>query len=281
MSARGISSSDWITYFNRNDSSNIRFRTDFDGRQPVSVSFECSRIQSPLSNSSTIYINPDIYSVFINAITGKAHEDMTGNPYSCSSEYEAGHCGNMRGHLAECRCEDLNRKTKPFMRLQFENHVIGKIVNSSKILNAQRDKTQFQFNLAIFCSGGLLGEEVLLFRLFNELRKKSVSGTINLFLIDKCYKKAIETGDPSQAINLQKDLDQFLREICGCLPSSLKVNGSVFGEASEYITSAQSDSRLKHDLLIGSDIEGTEKIIAEISSNTCMFFGQAPIGVCA
>lgn len=249
---------------------NILTSTNFFEYQPFGISFKCSRRQPNSNNPNAIYINQDIFNVFIKAIQGQSHEDMLGNPGSCQVG-EKRHCGNTRGHLWECRCEDLNRKISHFRRLQFENDVILSIVKSQKIVNAKKYGSSFQFNLAIFCSGGLLGEEILLFRLFDQLRSQGVSGTINLFLIDWEYKNAITNRNPDQLVA------QFLTEICGCLPPSIKVNGTFFGDAADYIRMAKVDGQFKHDLLIGADLEGAEKLMGEISQHASIAREQKPI----
>lgn len=263
--------SSWVTLSNNNDLLNkIQVKTNFSGHQPSSISFICSRNQ-PISNDpNRIYINADVFNVFRNAVLGKSDEDMVGNPGQCSEKGKR-HCGNVRQYLWECGCDDLNRKLNKFYRLHFENDVISSIVNSQKIVNAQNAQTPFQFNLAMFCSGGLLGEEILLFRLINELRNREMSGTINLFLIDWEYKSAINRGNPDGLI------DQFLREVCGSLPPSIKVNGTFFGDDDDYIQMVQVNSQFKHDLLIGADPEGAEKLMGKISQRASIFFEQAPI----
>jgi len=236
MSSVYASSSKAVQLFNRDDIRSGSVRTNFSGQQPYSISFQCSRIQPPGRNPSMIYIHPEIFGVFMNAVQGKAHEDMQPNNSGVCKGADMSHCGNRRGDLAECRCEDLNRKTKPYIRNHFENDVIGKILSHQKIEQSLRTGDQFQFNLGIFCSGRLLGEEILLFRLLHALHNRGVSGTINVFLIDKGeYTSAIGLSDPSAALDQHRYLHQFLTEICGCLPPSLKINGTIFAEADQYI----------------------------------------------
>lgn len=238
-----------------NDSLNRISVMTYGGR-PFGISFACSLQQPNSSNPNTIYRNRDIFNVFMNAINGNSHQDMVGNPGLCRHAGK-GNCGNTRGYLWECKCENLDRKLYPLRRLQFENDVIQTILSSPKIVHAQRSGSSFQFNLAIFCSGGLLGEEILLFRLFNELRRNGASGTINLFLIDWEYKDAIGQG------RLDQVMDQFLREIRGCLLPSITVSGTFFGDSEDYLQMAAND-QFKHDLLIGADLEGAESLMGEI-----------------
>lgn len=250
---------------------NISIRADSSGRQPLSLSFSCSRRAPPSGDPTLYYINPDIYKVFMNALQGKAHLDMVANPGVCKVG-DMRHCGNTRGHLWECRCDDLNRMAETFYRrLQFENEVISTIIASPTIQTAKRSQTAFVYNLAIFCSGGLVGEQILLFRLFNELRREGVSGTLNLFFMDHEYKNTIAAG------GVDALMDQFLRELCGCLPPSLKVNGRFFGEAEDYMKIAEVHDNFKCHLLIGADIEGTEKVMGEIRRAACMLSAPDPI----
>lgn len=264
-----------VSLFGGNDTRSANVTTNFFRRD--SISFQCSSVQPYGGDKSKVYIHPEIFNVFKNAIQGKAHENMVANPDFCI-QGDKGHCGNRRGDLAECRCEDLNRKKNPHIRHQFENNVIEKILDHPKIEQSLSSGSPFQFNLAVFCSGRLLGEEILLFRLFNALHNKGVSGTINMFLIDRGeYGPAIALGDASKALRQHKYLNQFLTEICGCLPPSLKVNGTIFAEADHYISQVQSDGRFRHDLLIGADMEGAYKYMPKINSEASMTSGQTPL----
>ncbi|MCB1073333.1 MAG: hypothetical protein KDK96_09580 [Chlamydiia bacterium] len=269
-----------VELFHRNDIRSVRVETNFSRQGPYSISFQCSRIQPRGCDPSTIYIHPEIFNIFRKAVEGKAHEDMEPNDCEACVGADMSHCGNRRGYLAECRCEDLNRKIKPYIRNHFENKVIDKILKHGKITQSLRNGKPFQFNLAIFCSGRLLGEEILLFRLLNELHNQKASGTINLFLIDRDeYTPAIRLGDPGLSLNSHKYLHQFLTEICECLPPSLKINGTIFAEADHYTAQAQADARFKHDLLIGADIEGTQRVMDDINSKASAANGQTPLAL--
>ncbi len=269
-----------IQLFEHNDIHSVVVRTDFAQKRPYGISFECSRIQPPGLDQNTIYINRGLYEVFLKAVQGKAHEDMRPNTTGTCSGADMRHCGNRRGDLAECRCEDLNRKTKPYVRHQFENEVIGKIVTHPKIEQSLSSKTPFQFNIAVFCSGRLLGEEILLFRLFHALHNKGVSGTINLFLIDRLeYAPAIGLGDSAKALNQHTYLRQFLTEICEGLPPSLKVNGTFFAEADDYMAQASANAQFKHDLLIGADMEGAHEHMPKMNTSAGIDPSQPPLAL--
>lgn len=271
-----------VSLFSGGDNRTVNVTTNFSHQgSPCSISFYCSRIYPPNLDSNTLYLNPRIHNIFESAVKGRAHENIEPNESGvCSLPGSvAGHCGNMRGYLAECRCEDLNRKIKPYIRNHFEKKVIDKILKHYKITQSLSSGRPFQFNLAIFCSGRLLGEEILLFRLLNELYSRRASGTISLFLIDREYTSAIRLGNSSTALHQNQYLIQFLTEICGCLPPSLKINGTIFAEASHYIDQAQTEARFKHDLLIGADIEDTQVIMDEISSKAAVIRGQRPLAL--
>ncbi len=227
-------------------------------RSPHCLSFKCSHLRPSHShNPNVLYINSGMLNVFKNATCGNAYLDMQGYPGHC--EDETHHFGNIRGVLCECSCEDLNRIKKPGYRNAFENDVISAIIQSPKIQKCKNFRGQFEFNLVILCSGGLLGEEILLFRLFDKLKNLDVHGTINLFLIDWGYKNAIQDGKPNQGIL------QFLQEICSCLPYTLKLHGSFFSDGEEYIAMAKSKHEFKHDLLIAEDIETSLEMMEKIN----------------
>lgn len=267
-----------VELFPHNDIRSVRVKTNFSYQRPYSISFQCSRIQPPGGDPSTIYIHPEIFNVFMNAIQGKSHEDMIPNDKGICESGNKSHCGNRRGDLAECRCDDLNRKTKPYIRHQFENDIIEKILYHPKIEQSLSSLGSFQFNLAVFCSGRLLGEEVLLFRLLHALHNRGVSGTINVFLIDRGeYGPAIALGDSSETLKRHRYLQQFLTEICGCLPPLLAVNGTIFAEADHYIAQTKADVRFKHDLLIGADMEGAYPYMSRINSEASMHSEQKPL----
>lgn len=270
-----------VSLFDNNDMRSAYVKTNFYRQIPYSISFQCSRSYPHGTDTSKIYIRSEIiFNIFKKAVEGKSDEDIKANDCAACIGADMGHCGNIRGDLAECRCEDLNRKIKPHIRNHFENKVIEKILGHNKIKQSFNNGKSFQFNLAIFCSGRLLGEEILLFRLLNKLHNLKASGTINLFLIDRMeYTPAIKVGDPLKTLSQCKYLDQFLREICECLPPTLKINGTIFAEAEHYIAQAEKDIQFRHDLLIGADIEGTQKIMSDISLKASVATGQTPLAL--
>ena len=274
------------TYYNTPEYQQFSSCWDIDGRASLKVSTDCSitladgRWQiAPMSISFKCHrkfgcIDADIYDVFIRAVNGKAVDDMIANPNGCSHN-ETNGCGNLRGRLSECRCEILNRKTNPQIRHNYENHVISEII---KIIQKQNIAC-FKLNLAIFCSGGLLGEEILLFRLFDQLKRINASGVINLFLIDRYYDQSIkissiyykkiankQSASLTDACGGQMELEQFLIEICKSVPPTINIEGTVFSESTQYIERAQSDGSFKHHLIIGADIEKSKDYMSEMSN---------------
>lgn len=232
--------------------------------KPINILFKCVR-QHPLMNCK-------VADVYCAAVHGNAHLLLTQNPNSCGEGDVAKHCGHYRGKLTECRCDTLDRIQHPMRRLQFEN----KVIQAALAIIAQQ-KESFVINIAIFASGGLHGEEILLFRLFHELRKKQLKGKITLFFIDTDYKKNIEAT--KQVYHLSKrvssfswmmnvgcreDLAQFLHEVSLCLPPEVVVEGAVFGDSDNYIMSAQKNDAYKHHLLIGADIENLVSVVGTI-----------------
>jgi len=216
------------------------------GSKQIGLSFGCKRYAP--------YIDPRISAIYTNAILGKAAQDMTYNS-TCPHNKVTSSCGNQRRHLSECRCKILDRIDHPEIRFAYENQVISAIYEILK----ENGANPFHLKLGIFCSGELLGEQILLFRLLNELNKSSLSGHIELFLIDRCYNTAIENSYQGysfeQAVGNQKYIAQFLEEICYALPQNITVSGTFFDEADTYISTAQSNPNFKHHLLIGADIE--------------------------
>ena len=203
-------------------------------------------------------LGPDLYRVFCNAVNGNATADMEKNPGACSGEAVAGHCGHKRGELAECRCEVLDRFTHPKRREAFENQVIETLL--SKI----PEGSSIRLNLTIFATGKLLGEEVLLFKLLNELSKVNANIQLHVSLIDTCYADAIATGSPCKALGILKDLNQFLDELSRCKPGNVALKGTVFKHSDDYVNATRLDPELKHDLIVGADIEGHAGLVAGI-----------------
>ena len=95
--------------------------------------------------------------IYLNAIAG-CRLIITAKHKRLFTGQVTGHCGNVRGNLTECACETLNRMSYPHLRHRYENQVILAAVNMIRAnpgLNC--------LNLAIFASGGLHGELVLIF----------------------------------------------------------------------------------------------------------------------
>lgn len=228
--------------------------------QPESISFNCKRNYS--------CIDADIYEVYCNAVNGNSYMDMHDSPLVCKHDEVAGGCGNRRGKLSECRCTILNRRTDPKIRGHYEDVAIEKIMQV--ISNRVEEYGDFTFNLAVFCSGGLLGEEILLFKLFHFIRSNNYSGEFNVSLIDKVYGTAIKTSSfyhsklcLGQAQNSlegpfgeDETIQQFLIEICKSAPKSITFSGQFFYDDESYISAVQNNSACKHDFLIGADIVG-------------------------
>lgn len=232
-----------------------------------SISFRCQHKSNQIEDQ--------VNRLYQDIIAGNAHLLLQANPNQCAHGDVTGGCGNIRGHLYECRCEALDRVRFKSRRELYENTVIEQI---HKIIHEQKGQT-FSVNLAIFGSGGFHGEQVLIMRLLNEIRDHH-AGTINLFLIDTDYKKSIALSGsvysikPGESfswdllIGNRPDLKQFLTEIAQCLPSHIQLNGTLFGDANEYILRAQNDPNFRHDLLMGSDIGDNIQWMNKIKQTT-------------
>ncbi|MGR3952530.1 MAG: hypothetical protein QRY74_06555 [Chlamydia sp.] len=147
---------------------------------------------------------------------------MAPNSNGCAHGVVTGQCGNLRGRLSECTCSTLNRKRNPKIRIEYENRVIDAIMQS-----VRSAKGEFHFKLAVFASGHLLGEQILLFRLLDQLKKEGKRGTIDLFFIDKSYSSAINRSDEN-ILGREGSIEQFLVEITQILPKNITVMGSFF-----------------------------------------------------
>jgi hypothetical protein len=234
---------------------------------PFSISFQGSR-NYPIPH-------PKITETYNKIIRGQAGELLVSNPNRCLPNHVSGNCGDYRDNLTECRCEALNRKKFPIRREVFENEVIRKALTI--IAN---DGSNFYFHLALFACGGLHGEEVLLFRLINELKNSGYQGTIRISLIDTTYKTAIEESAKTRKLGSQfnwdllignrKDLKQFLQELTLILPPGIILEGSCFGSSEDYIQHSKFSSRYLHHLLAGADIENTVEHIVVINKQACI-----------
>ncbi len=206
--------------------------------KPFGVSFRCSR--------TVPWINKNIYTVYMHAIGGDAAQDLSLRN-NCSHDFKR-KVGTMRNILAECSCDNLNRMKYPYIRKNFENKVIETIL---QILGSDKS---FNLKLAFLDSGKLLSEQILLFRLINELKKKECKGTIELFFIDYCYQQLDVNSYCGQnfeeALGYQKEIQQFLREMSLCLPETIILRGEFFSDPKKYISEAKNSQSYQHDFLI-------------------------------
>jgi hypothetical protein len=239
-------SSSWNIGNNGQVNASVAVNTLYEqGRKPVAIAFSCSRFVQG--------IDRNIYAVFVRAIRGESHLDMQVSD-QCAHDNVLSGCGNRRNALSECRCEVLNRVTYPERRISYENQVINAIMSS-----VVAQGSPFHFRLGIFCSGELLGEEILLFRLFNVLLERGLTGTLELFFVDHCYSSAINNsthnGSLPDAVGRSAYIEQFLLEIAQCAPQNITVKGAFFDDSEKYIQLAAQNPGFKHHLLIGADIE--------------------------
>lgn len=266
-----------VGFFPEGDPRQVALNINYDLRGPFNISFQCARRALPGTDPSTIvFKDKRVCNLFKNAVEGKAHKDMQPNTTGMCAlpGSNKGHCGNKRqgSELAECRCPSLDRVGFPDTRKIYEDKVIQTILNHPQIVKAKARGHAFQFNLAVFGSGRLLGEEILLFRLVHALHNQGLAGTLNLFFIDRDeYKPIIEASNPKTALESCSYLNEFLKELVECLPPSLVIKGAFYGEADDYIKQAQINPAYKHDLLIGADIETAVPVVKKIdrlASNT-------------
>ncbi len=205
-------------------------------------------------------IDARVANVYQNAVLGKGHVNIDPNSEGCGLGAVTGHCGNLRGRLSECKCETLDRKTHPKIRFEYENRVIDAVMQS-----VRETRGKFHFKLAVFASGHLLGEQILLFRLLNQLKKEGKSGIIDLFFIDHCYRPAINSLNEN-ILSREGAIEQFLVEITRALPKNIAVGGGFFDDADKYIKLARENENFQHDLLIGADIESMNDIMGGIGT---------------
>jgi hypothetical protein len=242
----------------------------------LNITCKCKRILDTIDQSVQ-----HIYKAIL--IDENIGELLQSNPGGCQGINVGGtkgHCGNMRGWLNECRCYLLNRKIFPGARKHYEDLIVDaaeQILKSTTICT-----NDDSLNIAMFASGGLHSELVLMVKLLNRLRIAHFEGTVNLFLIDIDYKVSIQQAytfinSPQGATTLRsfkwnnylgqrEDLEQFLRELSLGLPPKIQLNVHMFGEAEDYILRAQHDTNFRHDLLVGADIEMTKKDSSEMEA---------------
>lgn len=229
---------------------------------PLAIVAICKRNSLQMHNS--------IYSIYHACIHNLSGQLLSARAANCGSDF--GHCGNYRVHLTECRCKTLDRISNPLIRKIYEDKVIAQA-----IAIANHQVGNFHLKIAVFASGGLYGEQVLVFRLVESLKKMGCGGLISLFLIDRAYHPAIQQtqqfhidmqtkgrGSWDGLLGNRLDMKQFVCEISQCLPSSITVECTFFGVHYDYLTAARTLPCFKHHLLIGADIEDTIHIMSEI-----------------
>jgi hypothetical protein len=233
--------------------------------RPLNLYFKCQR------TAKDNEVDTSVAHLYKTVVAGKAETLMKANPNGCAHNIVTGFCGNMRGDLSECRCDALDRMKHSIRRTKFEDEVIKEILDILK-----PNKENFHFNLALFATGGLHGEQVLLLRLIDALKSDGYKGNIHISLIDTVYKPNIEAGYQvfcqkmqkfqwDKLIGDRKDLKQFLAEISLCLPSTLSLEGRVYGSSDDYVLRASHCMHNRHDLIIGADIEGMAGMVAGIN----------------
>lgn len=232
--------------------------------RPYNLNFTCERRSEVIDKS--------MVEIYENALKGSVKIEQ--NPHKLACHTFKGLSGNVRQFLHECRCPLLDRHKNPKFREAFEKTTI-EAIEKMGVSNNQ------SINIAMFATGGLLGEWVFMLKLINHLHNKmKFKGIINIFLIDQVYKNVIEkagaftSGPKPQLFSWKKfigecdALNQFLTEIALILPPTIKVVGSVFAEAHEYIARAKADVAFRHDIVIGADIESvpykTDKIVSNL-----------------
>lgn len=232
--------------------------------KPLNISFRCSR--------STSTVDASIRNIYNTIVQGNVHTLLTVNPWQCAVNNNTGHCGNVRGALAECKCWVLNRKDKPGIRKDYEDSVISKVLS----ITGQNNK-QFNVRLAMMATGNLLGEQCLLIRLVEALKKANCGGTIHVSLIDLDYKASINTSHAvahlplehpfqwTQLLGHRKDFEQFVIEMSLCLPPTIVLMGEIFGSSEDYVLKAQKIPGYTHDLMIGADIEELSELMDEVN----------------
>lgn len=222
-------------------------------KNPFNISFRCERTDDVIDQSMRQIYNK------IHKINGEQlnRDDW---PTKIVKEDNLYYRRLFQKALYECRCPMLDRFVPAIYREKFENAVISAI-DSMGLKNGQT------INIAMFGTGGLLTEWILLLRLIRHLDEKNFQGNIRIFLIDLKYKDIIKNAGDftigpkphsfqwSKFVGGSETLNQFLTEICHVLPKTIKLLGSVFGDAKDYIARAQADASFKHDIVIGADIE--------------------------
>lgn len=224
------------------------------GATPTYTTYVCGNT-STSSNSSVEELRKKI-------LNGTIQEELKVD-VSCSCDQVMGEtCGNKRGSLYECRCEALDRKKDPSLRAKHETLAIDTI---EKLLTS---KNSSQLNLALFGTGGLHGELVLLVRLIDRLTQLKFKGCINLSLMDTCYQTAIKLTDQGKTPCYTKSMAQFMLELASFLPPTIQVNTTFYGDAGHYVAHVKNESSCKNDLLLAADAEDTMSILKELQEKT-------------
>ncbi|KAF3363392.1 Uncharacterized protein PHSC3_000001 [Chlamydiales bacterium STE3] len=245
--------------FARSDFIQIQ-RNGITYHQPINISFLCIRNASKIDSS--------VKKIYQAIVKGQAARLLAANPHGCAAGQNIGHCGNVRGSLAECKCYILDRKRDPRLRHVYENSVIQQVLGL-----IGDNKHNFEVRIAMFATGQLHGEQCLLIRLIDFLKNNDYRGAIHISLIDTDYKGSIavsysatqtpagQTFPWTQLLGHRKDLEQFVVELSLCLPPSITLSGAVFESAKDYMFKAQQFG-YKHDLMIGADLDGADGIMA-------------------
>lgn len=230
--------------------------------RPLNIRFACKRGLNAIDSSVE-----EIYQKIFN----QTIQDKFTYQGTCGSTEVVGpHCGNGRDQLNECRCGPLDRFSNSNLRRQYEDQII------QTVLRIFRNSPFNNFNIAVFASGGLHGELVLMVRLIKSLKDAHFQGIINVFLIDQIYQQSIGMAhrftvgpkpcsfDWVNFLGGRQDLAQFLKEVTYGLPPTIEVQGAVFGSDQDYITRAQCDANYRFDLLVGADTEDDGSVMAGI-----------------
>lgn len=228
------------------------------------LSFQCRRFKA--------IKDPRITQIYQDALNSRANTFVRPN---CTYNNHFGDCGNTRGYLTECRCPILNRQTNFEARRNYENDVINSVIKLAEHLT--------HIKLGVYCSGRLLGEEILLFRLLDRLQREGFKGEVELFFIDTEYQKAINSANLThsleESVGGAKYIEQFLEEMCMSLPKDISLKGSFFGSDHDYILAAETNQAFKHHLLIGADVMDLYKNMGPVGKRTGLYPSKNPIAL--
>lgn len=222
--------------------------------RPLSMGFACKRTISEMDDS--------VRALYQKIFDQTIQHDLAYQPW-CENGRDKGECAFFRGALSECKCGPLNRQAYPEFRGEFEDQVIAQVVNI-----VQTTRTN-DLKLALFATGGLHGELILMVKLIKALQDCNFEGTIRLFLIDEIYKPNIEQAEQDAkegecSFGGRDDLEQFLRELTLGLPSTIELRGDLFYSADDYIATAQGMPSYQCDFVAGADTETNGSVMGEI-----------------